>query len=401
MLQEPAPRYKGHRSYSYLEPHSDYRVFTLAEEIGRVPEHDLGLTDAQRARVTRLLTEHAAISLHEHPVVLPADVSELRAYNRTARQRTGYEGLARSGLTAVFDNFMAGASCVTSENGWKWNDLVYALGMRMSDLYKQDHVFLATSLDDIHAAKRDGRLALVAGLECSSPIENELDRIDILYGFGVRQLGIAYSQANMLGGGLSEKHDGGLTHFGRRAVDRMNKLGIAIDISHSGDQTCLDVIEASRVPVFITHAGARSVWDTSRMKPDEVIRACAERGGVIGIEAAPHTTLSGDHPHHSIESVMDHFTYCVELVGIDHVAFGPDTNFGDHVGLHDSFTQHLAIGKAHGVVDHPRVPYVSGMENPAECFSNIVGWLVTHGYSDDEIAKVIGGNIIRVLQEVW
>jgi len=401
LLQETAPRYQGHKSYSYLEPHLDYRVFKLAPEIGRVPEYDLGLSDTQRQRVTRLLTEHIAISLHDHPVILPEDVRELRAYNRTARQRTGYEGLARSGLTAVFDNFMAGASCVTSENGWKWNDLIYALGMRMSDIYKQDYVVLATSVADIRAAKRDGRLALVAGLECCTPIENELDRIDILYGFGVRQLGIAYSQANMLGGGLSERTDGGLTHFGRRAVDRMNKLGIAIDISHCGDQTSLDVIKASRVPVFITHAGARSVWNTPRMKPDEVIRACAERGGVIGIEAAPHTTLSQAHPYHSIESVMDHFVYCVDLVGIDHVAFGPDTNFGDHVGLHESFTQHLAIGKAHGAVDHPRVPYVAGMENPAECFSNIVGWLVAHDYSDDEIAKVIGGNIVRVLREVW
>ena len=398
MLQEPATRYQGHKSYSYLEPHLDYREFALAPEIGRVPDHDLGLSDAQRQRVTRLLTEHIAISLHEHPVVLPADVRELRAYNRTARQRTGYEGLARSGLTAVFDNFMAGASCVTSQNGWKWNDLIYALGMRMSDLYKQDYVRLATSVADIRAAKRDGRLALVAGLECCSPIENELDRIDILYGFGVRQLGIAYSQANMLGGGLSEPRDGGLTHFGRRAVDRMNKLGIAIDISHSGDQTCLDVIEASRVPVFITHAGARSVWNTARMKPDEVIRACAERGGVIGIEAAPHTTLSAAHPEHSIESVMDHFTYCVELVGIDHVTFGPDTMFGDHVGVHDTY----AANYAHDAKpSHPRVPYVSGVENPGEAFGNIVGWLVKHDYSDDEIAKVIGGNTLRVLEQVW
>ncbi|MBE1491355.1 dipeptidase [Plantactinospora soyae] len=400
MLQEPASRYQGHKSYSYLEPHADYRVFDLAAEVGRVPEHDLGLTDAQRQRVTRLLTEQIAISLHEHPVILPEDVRELRTYNRTARQRTGYEGLARSGLTAVFDNFMAGASCVTSENGWKWNDLIYALGMRMSDLYKQDFVRLATSLDDIRAAKRDGRLALVAGLECSSPIENELDRIDILYGFGVRQLGIAYSQANMLGGGLSEARDGGLTHFGRRAVDRMNKLGIAIDISHSGDQTCLDVIEASRVPVFITHAGARSVWNTSRMKPDDVIRACAERGGVIGIEAAPHTTLSEAHLEHSLDSVMDHFRYCVDLVGIDHVTFGPDTMFGDHVGVHKTYAGNYGHDSGNKP-EHPRVEYVAGVENPGEAFGNIVGWLVKHDYSDDEIAKVVGGNTIRVLEQVW
>ena len=400
MLQQPTPRYKGHKSYTYLEPHVDYQVFTLAQEIDRVPGYDLGLSDTQRERVTRLLADHLAISLHEHPVILPEDVRELRTYNRTARQRTGYEGLARSGLTAVFDNFMAGASCVTSENGWKWNDLIYALGMRMSDVYKQDYVVLATSLADIRAAKREGQLALVAGLECSTPIENELDRIDILYGFGVRQLGIAYSQSNMLGGGLSERTDGGLTHFGRRAVDRMNRLGIAIDISHSGDRTCLDVIEASRVPVFITHAGARSVWNTSRMKSDEVIRACAERGGVIGIEAAPHTTLSDAHPRHSLESVMDHFTYCVDLVGIDHVTFGPDTMFGDHVGVHNTFAKNYAQD-AGNRPEHPRVEYVAGVENPGEAFGNFVGWLVKHGYSDDEIVKVIGGNTIRVLEQVW
>jgi membrane dipeptidase len=376
-------------------------VFELAAEIGRVPEYDLGLSDTQRERVTVLLRDHMAISLHEHPKILPADVSQLRDYNRTGRNSFGFEGLARSGMTAVFDNFMNGTGCVTSEHAWKWDDVVYDIGHRLADVSKQDHVVVATTLEQIFAAKRDGRLALVAGLEAATMIENELDRIDILYGFGVRQMGIAYSQANMLGSGLSEARDGGLTHFGRRAVDRMNKLGIAIDISHSGDLTSMQVIDASRVPVFITHAGARAVWNTPRMKPDEVITSCAERGGVIGIEAAPHTTLSAAHPHHSIESVMDHFQYCVDLVGIDHVAFGPDTNFGDHVGLHNSFSKHLSIAQAHGVVDHPRVPYVSGMENPAECFSNIVGWLVKHDYSDDEIAKVIGGNIIRVLREVW
>jgi membrane dipeptidase len=400
-VQEAAARYRGYRSFDYLEPHRDYKVFELAPEIGRVPGYDLGLSDTQRQRVSHLLREHMAISLHEHPKILPNDVGQLRDYNRTGRNAFGFEGLAHSGLTAVFDNFMNGTGCVTSEHAWKWDDVVYDIGLRLADIAKQDYVVAATTMEQIVEAKRNGQLALVAGLEAATMIENELDRIDILYGFGVRQMGIAYSQANMLGSGLSEERDGGLTHFGRRAVDRMNKLGIAIDVSHSGDLTSMNVIEASRGPVFITHAGARSVWNTPRMKPDEVIRACAERGGVIGIEAAPHTTLSPEHPRHSIESVMDHFVYCVDLVGIDHVAFGPDTNFGDHVGLHNSFTGHLAIGKAHGVVDHPRVPYVAGMENPAECFSNVVGWLVAHDYSDQEIAKVIGGNIARVLQEVW
>jgi len=181
----------------------------------------------------------------------------------------------------------------------------------------------------------------------------------------------------------------------------MNKIGMAIDISHCGDQTSLDVIKYSQKPVFISHAGARAVWNTRRLKPDEVIRACAAAGGVIGIEAAPHTTISPDHPRHSLESIMDHFEYCVELVGIDHVTFGPDTLYGDHVALHHVFSSHLSIGQAHGTVDYEEVEYVRGFENPSECFPNIVRWLVKHNYSDEEIAKVIGGNTLRVLKEVW
>ena len=109
------------------------------------------------------------------------------------------------------------------------------------------------------------------------------------------------------------------------------------------------------------------------MKPDDVLRAVADTGGVIGMSAAPHTTLSHAHPLHTIESVMDHFTHLVDVVGIDHVAFGPDTLFGDHVGLHDAFSSNLSIGQAHGMVEFEKQPYVDGLENPAECFSNIIG----------------------------
>lgn len=401
-MLEPAKQYDGYRSYQYLTEGEDYRAFALADEIGRVPAYaGLDLSTAQQERVERLLTENIVVSLHEHPTIFPADIMETVDYNRTARHRTGYEGLARSGMTAVFDNFMDGTACVTSQAGWKWTDIIADLGMRFSDLAHQDFIIKAGSVADIHLAHETGRIALVPGLEASTPIENELDRIDILYGFGVRQMGIAYSEANTLGSGLKEKGDGGLTAFGERAVRRMNKLGIAIDVSHSGDRTSMEVIEHSTLPILITHAGARGVWDTNRMKPDEVLRACAERGGVLGLEAAPHTTLSHDHPQHSLESVMDHFTYCVDLMGIEHVSFGPDTLFGDHVNLHKAFAEQLSLGAAHAGVSYEEVPYVDGLENPAECFSNIVGWLVAHDYSDDEIRAVVGGNTMRVLEEVW
>jgi membrane dipeptidase len=399
---EPAKRYNGYRAYQFLEAGKDYREIAYAQQIGRVPEYQgLDLTDAEAERTRRLLSDEIVISLHEHVQVFPEDMGQLREHIRQGREPTGYEGLSRSGLTAVFDNGMDGTCCISSDAGWKYQDVLFDLGVRMADLAHQDFVVKGETLQDIYDAHETGRIAHVFALEAATPIENEVDRLDVLYGFGVRQMGIAYSEANYLGSGLKERGDGGLTYFGERAVERMNKLGIAIDISHSGDRTCMDTIKASTKPVFITHAGSREVWPTNRMKPDAVIKACAERGGVLGLEAAPHTTLSPEHPRHTLESVMDHFVHCVELVGIEHVAFGPDTLFGDHVGLHDAFAANLSIGQAHGHVDHPRVEYVDGLENPAECFTNIIGWLVKHDYSDDEIRAVTGGNILRVLREVW
>ncbi len=243
-------------------------------------------------------------------------------------------------------------------------------------------------------------MGLVFGLEAATPIENELDRLDVLYGLGLRQIGIAYSDANTLGSGLSEPSDGGLTLFGRRAVTRMNQLGLAIDLSHSSDRTAMDTCEQTSKPVLITHAGARSVWDTARMKPDEVLRAVARSGGVIGMSAAPHTTLSHAHPRHSIESVMDHFRYCADLVGLEHLAFGPDTLYGDHVALHTTFAHLLSLAAMRGPSFEP-VEYVDGLENPTENFANICDWLVQHNYSDDEIRAVLGGNIYRALQQIW
>jgi len=394
-------RYTGYKSFSYLQEGDDYEAFELADELSRVPSYNLGLTGEEEERTRRLVQDNIIISLHDHPQVFPADMHQVRDYIREGRQPTGYLGLSQSGMTAVFDNMTDGMAGITSKSGWKFDDIIHDLGMRLADIAHQDYVRIAYGLEDIRAAHAQDQLAIVLCLEAATPIENEVDRIDILYGLGVRQMGIAYSEANSLGSGLKEAGDGGLTVFGRRAVERMNKLGIAIDVSHSGDRTCMDTFEASERPVLITHAGARAVWPTPRMKPDEVLRACAEAGGILGLEAAPHTSLSNSHIEHSIESVMDHFTYVVNLMGIDNVAFGPDTLYGDHVTLHEVYAANLGVHLGHLGPEYPKMPYVAGLENPTECFHNIVGWLVKHGFSDEDIIKVTGGNALRVLEQIW
>lgn len=393
-------QYKGYRPYQYLEENVDYRSFKLAKEIGRVPSRQIELSPAEEQRVEELLAKNVAISMHDHPVVMPEDSSEIFEQKRRGRDFTGFAGLAASGLDCIFDNLMNGICTITSQAGWKWNDVLHDLGMRLCDLAHQDFIIVCDGVRDIIAAHETGRLALVPTLESATPIENELDRLDVLYGFGVRSMGIAYSEANALGSGLREVRDGGLTELGRQVVRRMNKLGILIDAAHCGDQTTLDIIATSEQPIVISHAGARSLWNTRRLKPDNVLEALAAKGGVLGIEAAPHTTLTEQHPQHSIESCMEHFEYAVQLLGIDHVGFGPDTMFGDHVGLHHAYAALFSIAQVLGGKKYEEVEYVDGLENPAD-FPNIIRWLVKQGYADEAIAKVIGGNVLRVLRQVW
>ena len=406
--------YHGHVAFSYLDP-AERPSWELAPQRGRVPEYDLDLSDEERTHAERLLRDALVISLHDHPHVYPIDPADIPMYTSAGRVAFAYEGLAGSGLDVVFDNLSGPTARIESRLGWTWEDVLHDALMTMCDLSKQDGICIVKSVDDVHEARANGRLGVVLGIEAATCLGSDVDRVDLLYGLGLRQMGLVYNEANMLGGGLKEFRDGGLTRFGRRVVRRMNQLGMLVDLSHAGDRTTLDAIHASEAPVVISHAGARSVWPTERMKPDHVLRELADAGGLIGVQSAPNTTMSTAHPKHSIESVMDHFEHCVEVMGIDHVTFGPDTLFGDHVGLHHAFsgifqgtrsaefTETDSESRA-GVVEDlqfEEVAYCAGMENPAENFRNVISWLVKHGYSDDDIAKVVGGNTLRVLDESW
>jgi membrane dipeptidase len=394
---DPKKRWDGYRSFSYLERDVDYRSFELSPQIGRVEPYVVPLSTEQEARADRLLRDHVFISLHDHGGVTPADLSDNDAYIREGREWYGYEGLAASGLDAVFENFLDGTATITSKGGWKWTDVVHDLGMHLADVAHQTLVVAASTVQDILDAHDGGRIALVPCIEGAAMIENELDRLDVLYGLGVRMCGVTYSESNQLGGGLKDSGDAGLTRFGGAAVRRMNRLGMAIDVSHAGDVTAMETCEVSERPVFLSHSGARALFPERKLKEDDLLRAVAQTGGVIGIEASPHSTISPAHPRHSIGSVMDHFEYCVDLVGIDHVGFGPDTFFGDHVGLHRRYAGAFGTGE---VAEHEWVAYVEGLESPAE-YPNLVRWLVAHGYTDAQIATAMGGSILRALGEVW
>ncbi|MDM5309678.1 membrane dipeptidase [Peribacillus frigoritolerans] len=392
--------YNGYKSYAYLTANKDYKQYELSYDLDRVPAYTLDLTDCEKEKLNNILTNDFIVSLRDHGFIVPNKHEDILPYCRELHTAFHYEGLSMSGIDIIFENFMDGISNITSKTGLKWDDVIYLLGMRYADIARQETVYIASSYEDLLKSKGNKQIAILPSLEAASIVENEIDRVDILYGFGIRCMGITYNEANTLGSGLVEKRDGGLTNFGRRVVERMNTLGMMIDISHCGDQTSLDVIETSSHPVFITHAGARALWNTPRMKSDHVLKACAEKGGIIGVCAAPNTTLTKNSAKHSLQSVMDHFEYIAALVGIDHVGLGPDTFFGDHVALQHAFDEMLGISASHSGEVFVESSYVEGLENPAEAMKNMIGWLVKKNYSSKEIAKAAGENAMRVINRI-
>jgi len=407
-------KYSGYRAYQYLEPKTDYVEIRLRDEIVKKWSYTLPLSKTEEERFENIMEKNIVIDLHEHPTVSPDDVFAER--RNEGRQFMAYEALSKSGLDCVFDNLMDGNSDITSKQGWKWGDVIHDLGMRLCDIAHQDFVIHCKTVDDVTSAYKTGRLAWVAVLENLSCIENEVDRIDILHGLGVRSAGVTYSESNMLGSGLREKNDGGLTDLGYDAIVRMNKVSMLIDVSHSSDKTAMDVIEASKKPIVISHCGSRTLTPTRRMKPDEVLQALAEREGILGVEMAGAVVKTEKNPVSNLEAYMEQVEYCINLMGIDHVGCGPDTMYGDHIGLYRAMAARNKTGglghysrdmtggdKVLGMdMDVTKLPdYVKGMENPTECLQNAARWMIKHGYSDEEIAKVIGENALQLLRKVW
>jgi membrane dipeptidase len=403
-------KYDGYKAYQYLKAGFDYKEFKLCPEFNRVPPYFLPLSKSEEERFEDIVRKNVLISLHDHPVLFPEDISQTIELDHMGRSFLAYEAVNASGLDCIFDHLMDGTSYITSYMGWKWTDTIHDIGIRLSDIHHQNMVVPCLRAKDIKDAHDNGKVGLVFCLESATPIENELDRIDVLYGLGVRSMGICYSESNMLGGGMGETDQTlGLTDFGYDAVKRMNKLGMLVDVGHTSDKTALDTIEASDKPIYNSHSGPAAIAQ-GHTTSDEVLHALAEKDGMIGVGGAGRGLRTDKHPVGSIESYMECVEYCIKVMGIDHVGCGPDSLYGDHQGLYKYWGAH-ALGhhvrrERKPVVAKPLPPsvqdpgYVRGLENPNE-FVNVARWMIKHGYSDDEISKVIGLNALRLLEKVW
>jgi membrane dipeptidase len=244
------------------------------------------------------------------------------------------------------------------------------------------------------------------GLQNGEPIGDDLNRLADLWELGLRVFQLTYNQGNQLADGCTEARDGGLTDLGRGAVKECNRLGMLVDLSHVGRRSCLDAVEASSVPVAVTHANRRALVDNPRNKPDDVLLAVAEAGGVIGVTPwAPMCWRGGGAP--DFEDFIAQLTSVLELVGVDSVAIGSD------LAVVTAAAPPSAAILERSAASHPEIfaAYVAAVDNTIETrycrgFQSVSRWsqlpddLAALGLSDEDRAKVLGGNWLRLLAGV-
>ena len=264
---------------------------------------------------------------------------------------------------------------------------------------RSDTVSPVNSVQDILDAKKNGKTGVIFGWQNATPIENDLDRLDLFYKLGVRIIQVTYNERNLLGNGCWERNDEGLSNFGIDAVKEMNRLGILIDLSHVGDQTTLDTIELSEHPVACTHANARSFVDNRRNKTDDALKLLADKGGVVGATAWPPFLRNGWES--TLTDFGDAIEDMVERVGINHVGVGTDYTQDQSKEWFDVLMSQQGTKFLPRRLEYPEVPtHPEGLETPDK-MSNIAAELTNRGFTESDVSKILGGNWLRLLGQVW
>jgi membrane dipeptidase len=260
-------------------------------------------------------------------------------------------------------------------------------------------VLLCLGVEDIHEAKRSDREAIVFGPQNTEFLGTDLDFVGTFYDLGVRIMQLTYQRQNWVGSGCGERRDGGLTTFGRKVVSLMDDLGMVVDISHCGHVTGMDAIEHSRNPVLLTHAHPAALSPHVRAKSDDLIKALAARGGVIGLTALSAFNHRPEQPlvRPGLDRWVEHVRYLVDLVGIDHVGIGLDfdeTNTPEKWAADHAAQPELKSGWSW---EDRRIHDLTHAGEEV----NVTRALVWGGFSDAEIEKILGANFLRVFKQVW
>lgn len=269
---------------------------------------------------------------------------------------------------------------------------------------KPDVLSRVRTVTDISKAKKARRTGLIYGVQDGVAFETDLSRLESLHSLGLRVVQPTYNRRNLLGDGCLEPANAGLSRNGVTAIERMNELGILVDLSHCGRQTAADAIRVSKKPVAFTHTGCQALADHPRNRTDAELRAVAEKGGVSGIYFMPYLS-EGRQP--TAADIVRHLEHMVQVAGEDHVSIGTDGNISPTV-VDDKFKEAFATDTRERREAGIAAPweteegYLFAAElNTPRRLATLAMMLADRRHSAARIEKILGGNLLRVFRETW
>lgn len=269
-----------------------------------------------------------------------------------------------------------------------WNGFIASLG---------DYFMRVDSAADLKQIKKSSKIGVILGLQNSEHFRRP-DDVDLFRGLGQRVSQLTYNARNLIGNGSTERRDDGISDFGISIIERMNKVGMAVDVSHCGDRTTLDAFEISKKPVLITHSNCRAlVPGHPRLKTDEAIKKVGDAGSVMGITGV-RMFVKGDEPT-TLEHVLDHFDHVRKLIGPEHLGVGSDIDLYGYDAMPPELNKQLRAGYKGSYAFREKID-IEGLNHPKRMFDLTEG-LIRHKYSEADIEGILGGNFERVLTQIW
>jgi membrane dipeptidase len=260
----------------------------------------------------------------------------------------------------------------------------------------EDLILFATNVADIDRARESGRTAILFGLQTPMPLEDDLGLVEVLHTLGIRFLQPTYNNQSLLGSGWMELHDGGVTRMGREVIRQMNRLGMVIDLSHSGERTTVDAIEISERPITVTHANPDWWRQTGRNKSRQVLKLLGESGGMLGLSLYPHHLPEGSQT--TLKSFAAMAAEAADIVGIDNLGIGSDLCQDQP----DEVVRWMREGRW-TLPDREAIAFPAQPEwfRDNRDFPRLAEGLRDAGFSTDDVGKVLGGNWYRFMGEAF
>ncbi|MBR2514682.1 MAG: dipeptidase [Halomonas sp.] len=252
---------------------------------------------------------------------------------------------------------------------------------------------------DIERAQKAGKVGIFFGAQNCSPIEDDIDMVAVLRQLGLLIMQLTYNNQSLLACGCYESEDSGITRFGRQVIREMNRVGMVIDMSHSGERSTLEAIETSERPVIISHANPSFFHDAKRNKSDKVLKAIAENDGLLGFSAYPFHLKNG--PDCTLEDYCDMIARTVDMMGIEHVGLGTDLCQNQPTTVlewmrNGRWSKEMDYGE--GSANNAGWPKPLAWLRDSRDFPNLIDGLLAKGFGEEEVARIMGRNWVELLE---